>query len=68
MNEKAPDLNENAWRTPELFREVFSTKDAQSIVLKHQGRIFACGTSWDIVASKPMVGTVTLTLKKTEYT
>ncbi len=60
------DMNENAWRTPELYREVFAASDARAIVLKHQGRILACGTRWDIVAGEPSVGTVTLTLRKTE--
>jgi len=56
-------LPDNAFRNPETYRVVVATKDARAIMLEHQGRILACGSFYDIVVSKPVVGTVTITLK-----
>ena len=64
-SKKEPDLSERAWTNPDSYREVFSTKDAKSIILKHQGRISALGCLYDIVTSSPQVGTVVITLKRT---
>lgn len=58
-------LPDEAFSNPETYRDVVTAKEAKAVILHHQGRIFACGSSYDIVVSKPVVGTVTLTLKRT---
>jgi hypothetical protein len=66
-NKKNADLRELAWTNPDLYREVVTSEDAKAILLKYQGRILACGQTYDIVTSKPQCGTVTITLRKTEF-
>lgn len=58
------DLDMAAWKNPESFRKVMTVRDARTIMLQHQGYIFACGEKWNFVLSKPIVGTVTMTLSR----
>lgn len=67
MKNDKKSLPDAAFTNPQQYRGTFTVQEAAAMILTHGGRILACGESWDIECSKPQVGTVTVSLKKTEY-